>query len=440
MLIRFVVQNFLSIGDELEFNLLPEQYKKTFPHHVYEDKNVRLLKTSAIYGANGAGKSNVFAALSYLQQLVLGDQDVPKSTSLLTYRLSDDKISASIRMEVEFIHDGFSLAYGIEFQNGIVLNEYLYELGFKNDDTLIFERKYEDGKTVLNVDRKKVFKTKGDAMFLNVVEEHFLENHLPLLRFANVIKKPVVKAAYDWFMTGLYVITPYSKFAPLVEALSDAEFNKFANDVLNSFNTGLEKLEVETMPLEEYVSDSQMLESVREKLHKDPAVRIVLDDLGVTAALIDGQEVALKPYSYHSADNGKLVKFELDEESDGSRRLIDYIPLFQILTSDATVLIDEFERSIHPSLLKAMVRKILGPDSNIKGQLIFSTHDCNLLDQSIFRQDEIWFVEKKDGKTTMYPLTDFQIRQELDIKKGYINGRFGAIPFLGNLDNLNWKY
>ena len=330
MLIRFVVQNFLSIGDELEFNLLPEQYKKTFPHHVYEDKNVRLLKTSAIYGANGAGKSNVFAALSYLQQLVLGDQDVPKSTSLLTYRLSDDKISAPIRMEVEFIHDGFSLAYGIEFQNGIVLNEYLYELGFKNDDTLIFERKYENGKTVLNVDRKKVFKTKSDAMFLNVVEEHFLENHLPLLRFANVMKKPIVQAAYDWFMTGLYVITPYSKFAPLVEALSDAEFNKFANDVLNSFNTGLEKLEVETMPLEEYVSDSQMLESVREKLHKDPAVRIVLDDLGVTAALIDGKEVALKPYSYHSADNGKLVKFELDEESDGSRRLIDYIPLFQI--------------------------------------------------------------------------------------------------------------
>ena len=68
MLIRFVVQNYLSIGDELEFNLLPEQYKKTFPHHVYEDKNVRLLKTSAIYGANGAGKSNVLAALSYLQQ------------------------------------------------------------------------------------------------------------------------------------------------------------------------------------------------------------------------------------------------------------------------------------------------------------------------------------------------------------------------------------
>ena len=84
MLIRFVVENFLSIGDELEFNLLPEQYRKTFPHHIYEDKNVRLLKTSAIYGANGAGKSNLFAALSYLQQLVVGNHDVPKSTSLLS--------------------------------------------------------------------------------------------------------------------------------------------------------------------------------------------------------------------------------------------------------------------------------------------------------------------------------------------------------------------
>ena len=177
MLIRFVVSNFMSIGDELEFNLLPEQYRKTFPHHVYEDRNIRLLKASAIYGANGAGKSNLLAALSYLQRFVLGKQDIPKSTSLLTYRLSDDKVSEPIRMEVEFIHDGFSLAYGIEFQNGIVLNEYLYELGFKSDDVLIFERKYEDGKNVLKVDNKKVFKTKNDKMFLSVVEEHFLENH-----------------------------------------------------------------------------------------------------------------------------------------------------------------------------------------------------------------------------------------------------------------------
>ena len=440
MLIRFIVENFLSIGDELEFNLLPEQYRKTFPHHIYEDKNVRLLKTSAIYGANGAGKSNLFAALSYLQQLVLGDQDVPKSTSLLTYRLSEEKRSAPIRMEAEFIHNGYSLAYGIEFHNGVVLSEYLYEMGFKNDDSLIYERKYVDGKSVLNVDKKKVFKTRNDAMFLNVVEEHFLENHLPLLRFANVIKKPIIQAAFDWFATGLYVITPYSKFAPLVEALSDSEYNKFANEVLNSFNTGLEKVEVETMPLEDYISEPQMLESVRDKLHKDPGVRLVLDDLGVTAALIDGKEVAMKPYSYHLDQNGAPVKFELDEESDGSRRLIDYIPLFQILMTDATVFIDEFERSIHPSLLKAMVKKILGPSSKLNGQLVFSTHDCNLLDQSIFRQDEIWFVEKKQGMTTMYPLTDFSIRQELDIQKGYINGRFGAIPFLGHLDNLNWEY
>lgn len=440
MLIRFVVENFLSIGDELEFNLLPEQYRKTFPHHIYEDKNVRLLKTSAIYGANGAGKSNLFAALSYLQQLVVGNHDVPKSTSLLSYRLSQEKRIAPIRMEVEFIHNGYSLAYGIEFHNGIVLNEYLYELGYKNDDSLIFERKYENGNNVLNVDRKKVFKTKNDVTFLSIVEEHFLEKNIPLLRFANVIKKPIIDAAFDWFVTGLYVITPYSKFAPIVDALSDSEFNKFANEVLNSFNTGLEKIEVETIPLEDYISDPQILDSIREKLHNNPDDRFVLDDLGATAAIIDEKEVALKPCSYHLSENSTSVKFELNEESDGSRRLIDYIPLFKILMTDSTVFIDEFERSIHPSLLKAMVKKILGPDSGLKGQLIFSTHDCNLLDQSIFRQDEIWFVEKNNGKTVIYPLTDFEIRQELDIKKGYINGRFGAIPFLGNLDSLSWKY
>ena len=78
-------------------------------------------------------------------------------------------------------------------------------------------------------------------------------------------------------------------------------------------------------------------------------------------------------------------------------------------------------------------------DNNTKGQLIFTTHDSNLLDQNIFRQDEIWFTEKKKtGETTMYPLSDFKIRHDLDIEKGYLKGRFGAIPFLGNLDNLNW--
>jgi hypothetical protein len=128
-----------------------------------------------------------------------------------------------------------------------------------------------------------------------------------------VIKKPIIQAAFDWFATGLYVITPYSKFAPLVEALSDSEFNKFANEVLNSFNTGLEKVEVETMPLEDYISEPQMLESVRDKLHKDPGVRLVLDDLGVTAALIDGKEVAMKPYSYHYtfADDTSLHTVEV---------------------------------------------------------------------------------------------------------------------------------
>ena len=87
----------------------------------------------------------------------MGEQDVPKSTSLLTYRLSEEKRSAPIRMEAEFIHNGYSLAYGIEFHNGVVLSEYLYEMGFKNDDSLIFERKYVDGKSVLNVDKKKGF-------------------------------------------------------------------------------------------------------------------------------------------------------------------------------------------------------------------------------------------------------------------------------------------
>lgn len=440
MLIRLIIDNYKSIGEELEFNMLPMQYKKTFPHHVHEGKHIRVLKTAALYGANGAGKSNVFDALNYLQELVVGEHNVPKSTTHITYRLNAEKRSEPIRFEVEFTYSGFALAYGLEMSNGQILSEYLYELGFKDDDILIFERKLIDEEISISLNDKKYFKLKGDRGFVEILKEHFLENDTPLLRHANLFKKPIIQAAYDWFSKSLFIITPDSKFAPLVEALNDSHFNTFANNILNSLNTGIEKVEVELIPIEEYGGDPAIINEVKTLLESNPDQRAIIDESGVTAAMVNGLVTVMKPYSYHVDDNGEPVQFEINEESDGSRRIIDYMPLFQILMSDATVIVDEFERSIHPSLLKAVVKKILAPESNLQGQLIFLTHDCNLLDQSIFRQDEIWFVEKNQGKTTMYPLTDFDVRPEIDINKGYLKGRFGAIPFLGNLENLKWTY
>ena len=126
-------------------------------------------------------------------------------------------------------------------------------------------------------------------------------------------------------------------------------------------------------------------------------------------------------------------------ESDGTIRLIEYTPvIYLVLNQDCTVLIDEVERSLHPILIKEIITK-LSESETAKGQLVFTTHESCLLDQDILRPDEIWFAQKdQDQATQFYPLSDFNIHKTANIENGYLNGRYGGIPFLSNLKDLHW--
>jgi AAA15 family ATPase/GTPase len=151
----------------------------------------------------------------------------------------------------------------------------------------------------------------------------------------------------------------------------------------------------------------------------------------------DGKPVIKKVVSYHTTPSGKKVKFELFDEPDGTLRLIDFVPVLYLLEKyPVTIVIDEIDQSIHPALLKEFVTHIQeNPDKT--GQLIFTTHESNLLDLDLCRQDEIWLAEKnKEGGTHLYPLSEYNARPDLDIRKGYLSGRLGAILFLGDLRKL----
>ncbi len=174
--------------------------------------------------------------------------------------------------------------------------------------------------------------------------------------------------------------------------------------------------------------------------HMKTAPFLVNNETSSVIVKDNGKLIVKKAISFHKDNMGKDTPFLISEESDGTQRLIDFIPAFyNLLQQDYTYLIDEIDRSLHPSLLCAMICKIMA-EKGTKGQLIFTSHESNLLDLEIFRQDEIWFVEKdnKFGDTKMYSLSEFKPRYDLDIRKGYLKGRFGAIPFLAKLNDLNW--
>jgi AAA15 family ATPase/GTPase len=145
----------------------------------------------------------------------------------------------------------------------------------------------------------------------------------------------------------------------------------------------------------------------------------------------------------HRHEKGQLVDFSIEEESEGTQRLINLIPILFSLKnkSEKVILLDELDRRLHPLLSRQFLEFFLqGKAEEMRNQLIFTTHDTNLLDLDILRRDEIWFLEKnQQGASHLYSLAEFKIRPDLKIDKGYLNGRFGAIPFFGDIHSLGWS-
>jgi len=447
MIIRFVLENVFSFGERKEFNTLPNNRLKTLESHKYDVGNFELLKLSALYGANGAGKSNLIMAVYLLQRLVL-DQKIPFGLRESRFKFTEDPLSAQV-LAVEFIQEGTSFYYGIEFIGERIATEELYlsGLGLK-PDKLLFERKTGNDKQTSMMFMPEFEKDEKSQLLKSVLLEDFVKVEEPVFKLlSNRDNKFLseVKQAFRWFSETLQIITPDSKPRALAHRIDiDKEFKGYAEDMMCSFNLGIQSLSTDKIRVEDFFgqdNENELNELVR-KVEETPNKMLGLKSRrGDEIILVKEDEVIwVKILKItHTGKNDSVAKFDLDEESDGTVRLLDFVPAFKTVVSEPKVfLVDEIERSIHPLLIKELVKKF-SHDPQTKGQLIFTTHESNLLDQDLFRQDEIWFAEKnKEGATDLYSLSDFKEHKTIDIRKGYLNGRYGSIPFLGNLKDLNW--
>jgi len=447
MLIRFVIQNTFSFDEQKEFNMIPKTRLKTLKHHIYSINNFPLLKIASIYGANGAGKSNIIKALGLFQKFVI-DEDIPYELKKSRFKFNPKNKNQILA--VEFIQNNAAFYYGIEFKDDIIFTEELYLSGLgKQADKLIFERKTNKNKITTIKFSEAFEKDEKSNVLKTVLLEEFVKHNKLVLRLIAKRDNPFLqhaKIAFQWFERALQVITPYSHTVALAHKLEiDKNFKKFADDFMKSFNLGIISLNSEKKKLKDFIGEDneEEIERIIKEIEKSPNRMIGLrSKRGEEIVIIkDGNDIWVKKLLIkHKGKNDKLFLFELEEESDGTVRLLDFIPAFKEITSERKVfVIDEIERSIHPLLIKELIRKF-SLDASTKGQIIFTTHESNLLDQEIFRQDEIWFVEKNiNGATDLYSLSDFKEHKTIDIRKGYLNGRYGSIPFLANLHDLNWN-
>jgi uncharacterized protein len=441
MLIRFVVSNFLSFNEESDFNMIAGSYK-IHKHHVYNSGKVDVLKAAVIYGANGSGKSNLMKAINFLKETVRKG-GIEESIDDKKFKLNKSNSEKPISFEIEFSIGNKVYSYGISLNHFEVVEEWLFESGITVEDKLIFERKLtETGETTIQMADRYV-KTQKEITLIELIKENILQKEKLLLGLYNYLKIDEIKLIYDWFVTKLIVIFPGTEFQGILPLLlTSADLKLHFNQLLQSFDTGIDQLASAEIDFDEYKIDPNEKMTRKEIEDHIKTSKFVFNDKKNEIILMGdkGKLVVKKAISFHKNNMGEDILFMISEESDGTKRLLDFIPAFyNLLQEDYTYLIDEIDRSLHPSLLCAMICKIMS-DHTTKGQLIFTSHESNLLDLEIFRQDEIWFVEKdnKSGETKMYSLSEFKPRYDLDIRKGYLKGRFGAIPFLAKLHDLNW--
>ena len=442
MLIRFTAENIFSFNKETEFNMLAGDIRR-HSDHLFKFPKIELLKSAVIYGANGAGKSNLCQALDLLYRIV-NKGSINVALSDKHFRLGQNEKHPT-SLEVEFIKDKVGYAYGLTYHAGIVKEEWLYILHYgKKEDELVFERKTNNkAKETLKLSPKYT-KSPKDKLLIELYEDDLLKPDNLFIHLAKDKKFREITAAFEWFEHHIAIIFPGTRNVSFIKSFLDSkEFKTFVNETISSFETGITGIDVLSIPFNSYFGEDNIPERDNVlKAIQHGAYLQVGSTRNAIALMEEGIPVVKKIVSYHTNEKGEEVVFDLIEESDGTRRLIDFIPvLFLLLGTPVTIFIDEIDQSLHPSLLKDFITKVQ-QIPNKKGQLIISTHESNLLDLDLFRQDEIWFAEKnKNGESHFYPLSDFNVRPDLDIRKGYLSGRFGAIPFLANLKDLNWdKY
>lgn len=440
MILRIIIDNLYSFGQQTEFNMFTNKSQRHLEHKRFAGK-IAYLKMAAIYGANGAGKSNMIKALELLQSLVK-EGNIPTFVDNLKFKLDRECQDRCSSVAVEFVADEHIYYYTISFDNTGVFYETLTETLQSGNDRVVFEREFEEGKEHISF-YEGYDENPKNKLFVEMLAEKFLGRRdvlLHMLQDKYADEFPETKVAYNWFADTLHIVFGSQAISPIAHIFGTNEkLLDFGNTLVSKLSTGVEGIKTFKYEVERTDKNADIFET----LENEPDT--VIDKFNpytgeqISYAKEGDKVMAEVIRTKHSDKEGNDVTFTFGMESDGTMRLVDYIPMLSdIIKNHAVYVIDEIERSIHPAVIKELVR-LIAAYKEMNGQLVFSTHETCLLDQDILRTDEIWFAQKNVlGSTELYSLSDFNVHATANVENGYLNGRYGGIPFMNELKMLHW--
>lgn len=450
MLAQFSITNFLSFREKATFSMVKSKTAKGLPSHVFPiNETMSLLRGAAFYGANGSGKSNFVKALLFAQQLLVEGVEPKKPLDVRPFKL--DKALHKSPSEFEFILliDGDFYTYGFHVDRQRVIREWLYR-DAQGRDSLCFERTTNaEGVAEVRFAQEGAQRSEEEAQFLRFVARGTRENQLFLN--ATIQNNLTDFAPIDrWFRESLVIISSDRRYAHNeVRPVQDADYTSTLALFLSKVGLGIHDADSKRIPLEEVnFLSKEVLERLLATTPAQDGEYIALEN--GSAFVAEVQEGVTDAYClllrlYHSDSEGKSVEFFVEEESDGTRRLIELHPLLTLLHSAnacSVVVVDELDRHLHAHVTRHFLQLALaGSDNPLPTQLLFTAHDATLIAPDVLRADEIWFVEKDTaGATQLASLVEFKYPTGLELTKGYLSGRFGAIPFLGDPQILSTPF
>lgn len=409
MLLEFSLENFLSFKDNVSFSMLANGTKGLDDNYVNVfDKKV--LKTAAIYGANASGKSNLFKVLDLVGSMIGNsiNANINSKLPIVPFKFEDtEKLS---RFEIKFIKEGIKYVYGFSANSLKVVDEYLYYYPngreakiFDRTETNVYSFAPSDNK-ILNEIKEK---TAANKFFLSVATNWNYKKTKPAYDFLTID----LGTCFNLEMLKTTAFKFYSSDSGKKKKKAILNFLKQADFNIADFDVEVRKIPREFLPNN---------------------ISYVMND----------EEYKVFNAKFTHVFNGKKYTLDFEEESAGTQIFFILLPFVAIAMDTQRVLIvDELDRGLHPFLVQYIVSIFNNPNINTNGaQLIFNTHDTNLLDLNLLRRDQIWFTEKNSatGSSDLYSLSDFSVRKNENIEKGYLLGRYGAVPFINNEFNL-WE-
>lgn len=414
MLIEFRSKNFRSFRDEQVLTLVASVDKTMRDTHA-TDTAIKaapyVLRSAVVYGANASGKSNLIKALQYMRGVVMESAALQPGQTfdrLQPFRLDAASKEEPTEFEVTFAMQGVRYQYGFAMTTQRIVREHLLVYkAFKPQRW--FERRhdseagkdvYEFGPSLKGPKHLWEGATRSNALFLSTAVQ---------------LNSDALRDVFDWFSNRLVILNEQSPLSPLVsiQMLKQEKQRKAIGDFLRAADVSIADIEV--------VSRQAVVHNIR------------LDLSTGKKEEESSEQVVDEVRFHHVTDDGRAV-FDLADESSGTRNLLFLAgPILDILRKGLTLVVDELDTSLHTLLVQTLVRQFHRPDVNVGGaQLLFTTHDTSLLDAyGLFRRDQVWFVEKRaDQSSTLYPLLDFSPRKKEALARGYLEGRYGALPFL----------